>query len=93
MLPPFDIKDVIYGPHFFQNKAKISLRQVSLAIYILCKSDIASCNILSFRTYCDSRTIGYGCYIVFNMRTNFYRHAFTAINILRKFGDDIFINE
>ena len=32
--PPFDIKDVIWRPFCFQNKAKISLRHTSLAIYI-----------------------------------------------------------
>ena len=34
----------------FQNKAKIILRQAFLAIKILCESDEASCNILSFTT-------------------------------------------
>ena len=43
--PPFDIKDVIWQQFCFQNKAKITLRQTFQAIYILCKSDIASCNI------------------------------------------------
>ena len=48
---PFDIKDVIWQPFCFQNKAKITLRQAFLAIYILYKSDPANCNILNFRTY------------------------------------------
>ena len=51
MTPPFEIKDVIWQSLCFQNKAKITLRQAFLAIYILCKSDIASHNILTFRTY------------------------------------------
>ena len=49
--PLFDIKDVIWQPFCFQNKAKITLRQAFLAIYILCISDEASWNILRFRTY------------------------------------------
>ena len=58
MHPPFNIKHVIWRSFCFQNKAKITLRQSFLAIYILC-------NI-------------------------FYRHVFTAINILCKFSEDIF---
>ena len=51
MTPLFHIEDVILQPFCFYNKAYITLRQAFLAIYILCKSDEASCNILSFRTY------------------------------------------
>ena len=49
--PQFDIKDMTWQPLWFQNKAKITLRQVFLAIYTLCKSDTASCNSLNLRTY------------------------------------------
>ena len=49
LCPP--IKYVIWQPFCFHNKAKITLRQAFLAIYILYKSDRASCNILNFRTY------------------------------------------
>ena len=49
--PPFDIKYMIWQPFCFQNTAKITLRQAFLAIYILCKSDTASYNILNFRTF------------------------------------------
>ena len=31
--------------------------------------------------------------LFFKISTNFYRHVFTAINILCKFSEDIFINE
>ena len=41
----FGIKNVIC----FQNKDTITLRQAFLSIYILCKSDEASCNILGYR--------------------------------------------
>ena len=47
--PPFDIKYVIWPPFCFQNRTKITPRQALLAIYILYKSDTASCNILNFR--------------------------------------------
>ena len=46
-----DIKDVMWQPFCFQNKAKITLSQAFPAIYILGKSDTGSCNILNFRTY------------------------------------------
>ena len=46
-----NIKDVIWQPFCFQNKAKITLRQAFLAIYSLYKSDTACCDILNFRTY------------------------------------------
>ena len=49
--PPFDTKDVIWWPSCFQNKTKITPRHAFLAIYILCKSDIARCNILNLRAY------------------------------------------
>ena len=43
----FGINDVIWQPFCFQNKYTITLRQALESIYILCKSDEASCNILS----------------------------------------------
>ena len=51
MTPYLTLEDVTWQPFCFQNKAKIFPRQAFLAIYILCKSDETSCNILSFRTY------------------------------------------
>ena len=45
----FDIKDVLWQSSCFQNKDTITLRQAFLSIYILCKSDEASCNILGYR--------------------------------------------
>ena len=47
----FGIKDVIWWSFCFQNKDTITLRQAFLSIYILCKSDEASCNILGYRKY------------------------------------------
>ena len=47
----FAIKDMIWRPFCFQNKATITLRQASLSICILCKSDEASCNILGYRKH------------------------------------------
>ena len=41
----FGFKDVIWQPFCFQNKDTITPRQAFLSIYILCKSDKASCNI------------------------------------------------
>ena len=63
--PPFDIKDVIWQPFCFHNKAKITLRQAFLAIYILYKSDRARCNILNFEHINDFQAIGYGSHVVF----------------------------
>ena len=40
----FCIKDVIWQSFCFQNKDTITLRQVFISIYILCKSDEASFN-------------------------------------------------
>ena len=42
----FGIKDVIWRSFCFQNKDTITLRQAFISIYILCKSDEASFNIL-----------------------------------------------
>ena len=61
---PFDIKDMIWQPFCFQNKAKITFRQAFLSIYILCKSDEATCNILSLEHIHDFRTISYGGNVV-----------------------------
>ena len=47
----FGIKDVIWQSFCFQNKDIITIRQAFLSIYILCKSDEASCNILAYRKY------------------------------------------
>ena len=53
---PFGINDVIWWPFCFQNKDTITLTQAFLSIYILCKSDEASCTILGYRKYKDFRT-------------------------------------
>ena len=45
----FGIKNMIWWPFCFQNKDTITLGQAFLSIYILCKSDEASCNILGYR--------------------------------------------
>ena len=45
----FGIKDVIWRSFCFQNKDTITLRQALLSIYILCKSEEASCNILDYK--------------------------------------------
>ena len=42
----FGIKDLIWRSFCFQNKDTITLRQVFISIYILCKYDEASFNIL-----------------------------------------------
>ena len=63
--PQFDIKYVTWWTFCFQNKAKITLRQAFLAISILCKSDIASCNILSLEHINDFQAICYGGHVVF----------------------------
>ena len=47
----FGIKDVIWPSFCFQNKDTITLRQAFLSIYILCKSDEASCNSLGYTKY------------------------------------------
>ena len=47
----FGIKDVIWQPFSFQNKDTITLGQAFLSIYILCKSDEASCNILGYEKH------------------------------------------
>ena len=40
----------------------------------------------------DIQTIGYGSHVVFqNKDKRFYRQVFTAINILCKYGEDMFI--
>ena len=45
----------------FSKKAKITLRQAFLAIYILCKCDTASCNIYKFLEHInDFPAISYG---------------------------------
>ena len=46
MILLFGIKDVIWQSFCFQNKDTITLRQAFISIYILCKSDEASFNIL-----------------------------------------------
>ena len=47
----FGIKDVMWRLFCFQNKNTINLGQAFLSIYILCKSDKASCNILDDRKH------------------------------------------
>ena len=55
---------------------------------ILFEWDEANCNILSFRT------INYDSHFLFwNETKSFYRYVFIAMNIVCKFGADIFINE
>ena len=49
------IKDVIWQSFCFQNKDIITLRQAFISIYILCKSDEASCNILITENIKDFR--------------------------------------
>ena len=51
----FGIENVIWRPFCFQTKNTITLRKVFLSIYILGKSDEASCNILGYRKQ-DFRT-------------------------------------
>ena len=57
----FGIKDVIWRSFSFQNKDTITLRHAFISIYILCKSDDASFNILvtenikDFRRYFKTR--------------------------------------
>ena len=54
--PVFDVKDMIWQPFYFQNKAKITSSPS-----ILSKSDRASCNVFScnFKYINDFRTISY----------------------------------
>ena len=47
----YGIKDVIWWSFCFQTKDTITLRQAFLSIYILCKSNEASYNILGYRKY------------------------------------------
>ena len=42
----YGIKDMIWRSFCFQNKDTVTLRQDFISIYILCKSDEASFNIL-----------------------------------------------
>ena len=51
----FGIKDVIWQSFCFQNKDTITLRQAFISIYILCKSDEASFNILATENIKDFR--------------------------------------
>ena len=51
----FGIKDVIWQSFCFQNKDTITLRQAFISIYILCKSDEASFNILVTENIKDFR--------------------------------------
>ena len=51
----FGIKDVIWQPFCFKNKDTITLRQAFISIYILCKSDEASFNILVTENIKDFR--------------------------------------
>ena len=51
----FGIKDVIWRSFGFQNKDTITLRQAFISIYILCKSDEASFNILVTKSMKDFR--------------------------------------
>ena len=51
----FGIKDVIWRSFCFQNKDTITLRQAFISIYILCKSDEASFNILVTENIKDFR--------------------------------------
>ena len=51
---------MIWQPFCFQNVSKITIKQAFLAIYILCKSDIAVCNIYILKHLKDFPTIGYG---------------------------------
>ena len=65
-----------------------------LAMYLLCKFDEASFNISSLGHLSDFQTITYGGHFVFqNEAKILHRHVFIAINILRKFGEDIFLNK
>ena len=52
----FGIKDMIRQSFFFQNKDTITLRQAFISIYILCKSDEASVNILVTANIKDFRS-------------------------------------
>ena len=51
----FGIKGVIWRSFCFQNKDTITLRQAFISIYILCKSDEASFNILVTENIKDIR--------------------------------------
>ena len=51
----FRIKDVIWRSFCFQNKDTITLRQAFISIYILCKSNEASFNILVTENIKDFR--------------------------------------
>ena len=51
----FAIKDVIWRSFCFQKKGTITLRQAFISIYILCKSDEASFNILVTENIKDIR--------------------------------------
>ena len=51
----FGIKDVIWWSFCFQNKDTITVRQAFISIYILCKSDEASFNILVTENIKDFR--------------------------------------
>ena len=60
-----------------QNKSQISLKPAALGLYILCKYDEASCNILSLRASFWFQTIGYGGCFVFQKEAKiFYRNFF-----------------
>ena len=54
------------------------------------ESDGASCNILSFNFEQPAMT---DFFFFLNEEKNFHRHGFMAINLLCKFGEDIFISE
>ena len=82
------IEDMTSWPFCFQHKAKITLRQAFLPIYIMYKFDEASCNTLSFRTckwFSNNQFILNGHFGCLKWGQNFYRHVFTAINILCKY--------
>ena len=78
---------------FSKQEKIITLRQTFLAIYVLCKSNEASCNNLSFRTlmiFKQSAVVA----MLFSKRGTkfFYRHVITATTFSANLVDN-FVNE
>ena len=67
----FNIKDVIWWQFFLKQGENYSEALAFLAIYVLCKSDTATCNLLSLDHINDFQTIGYGGHIVFQNHDNY----------------------
>ena len=83
----FDLKYVTWWQVCFQNKIKINLNIIFLAIHIMCTSDEARCIKFSLQKLSNILIISKSAMVIILniiMRPRFVTHIFKDINILHK---------